>query len=137
MKYLTLLLLLGCNSSKELIADQMNNMTRECAELAICLDGTPKVIIELESKSPLKCEIYYSDEHYETYGVIWGYDIESETPAFGHLGDVIRVCNSLKEKGYNTKDQIAEQILYSKCVDKEGRSICWEKYKRGDFYPKK
>ena len=139
MKYLLLLipLLFGCGpSEKELIQDQINSFTRECQELAKCMDARGTVEVKLTSATPLSCEVQpIGLKSAHVFSVVWDTDITQETPSFGHLKSAIHVCEYFKGLGIHAKDRTAQEILYSKCVDKENKDYCWEKYKRGDFIP--
>lgn len=140
MKYLILLtLLIGC-SKKDIIQDNIDVFTRECGELAECMERAYKVKVNLHSESlPLTCSIKFSEFTTAHLYTVPSFNIE-EGQTFQHFFESdIRVCRMLKKRGDYSKLNQNAMHRYSECIkldqdSKEHTKKCWEQYRNGEFY---
>ena len=134
MRYLTLILLFGCSNYSELQSN-INEFTRNCKELAGCMEKPYEINIDLNSRRKLSCIIKHSNITKAVLHVSEYFDLEVRpTFGYGFLESAIEVCKINKNIGRYSKENQNALIRYNKCVnlapnDKEQEILCRKQYK--------
>ena len=137
MKYLLILLLIGC-SAKDNIQSNISQFTHNCEALAKCMELDYKVEIDVTSeRQPLICKIQFSDITQAYIEPQSDTDIEAERPTWGYLQAAIKVCKMLKKKGSYTDLEQNREHRFNNCVkldryNPDHKQACWVQYKEDD-----